>query len=59
MPYTKGYDKCLYNFEENLKKTYDRIKKIKKNEESIYEHTKLEDSEIKEKIIYLLGLNYG
>ncbi|CAD2097433.1 hypothetical protein YYG_03869 [Plasmodium vinckei petteri] len=59
MPCMEGYDKCLYDFEENLKKSYDRIKKLKKNEEIVYEHTKLEDSEIQEKRIYLLGLNYG
>ncbi|SBS85030.1 hypothetical protein, conserved [Plasmodium malariae] len=55
---SESNSRCFHNFEYNLIKSLDTVKKIKSYEDSIYIHTKCCGKEITKKKIYISALNY-
>ncbi|SBT73478.1 conserved Plasmodium protein, unknown function [Plasmodium ovale] len=51
-------EKCRHRFEYDLVKSFDTIRKFKRDKENVLEHTKDDKSEMCKREIYLLGLHY-
>ncbi|SBS83230.1 conserved Plasmodium protein, unknown function [Plasmodium ovale] len=51
-------EKCRHRFEYDMVKSFDTIRKFKRDKENVHEHTKDDKSEVCKREIYLLGLHY-